>query len=103
MPTKEPSSRTEETTGAPLPIAEYVRRGNEYFNARRYDDALREYRAAQQLDPSNPDIYYLLGLVHERRGEYDAAREAFAQCTAGPYAAVARNHLKMLEKKRRKP
>jgi len=103
MPTKEPSSRTEETTDALLPIAEYVRRGNEYFNARRYDDALREYRAAQQLDPSNPDIYYLLGLVHERRGEYDAAREAFARCTAGPYAAVARNHLKMLEKRRRRP
>lgn len=103
-PVKEPSSRIEETTSAsPLAIAEHVRRGNEHFTAGRYDDALREYRAAQKLDPSNPDVYYLIGLVHERRGEYEAAREAFQQCTDGPYAAVARNHVKMLEKKRPKP
>ncbi|MCS6816658.1 MAG: protein kinase [Blastocatellia bacterium] len=102
-PAREPSSHTEETTSAALTVAEHVRRGNENFNAGRYDEALREYQAAQQLDPANPDVYYLLGLVYERRGEYDAAREAFERCTAGPYAAVARNHLKMLEKKRRKP
>lgn len=102
-PVREPSSRVEETMGAALSVTEHVRRGNEHFTAGRYDDALLEYRAAQQLDPSNPDVYYLLGLVHERRGEYDAARQAFEQCTTGPYAAVARNHLKMLEKKRQKP
>jgi len=102
-PVREPSSRTEGVTGATLTVAEHVRRGNEHFTAGRYDEALREYQIARELDPANPDVYYLLGLVHERRGEYDAAREAFEQCTAGPYAAVARNHLKMLEKKRRKP
>jgi tetratricopeptide (TPR) repeat protein len=80
-----------------------VRRGNAYFTAQQYEEALREYHAARELDPSNPDVYYLIGLVHERRGEYAAAHEAFRHCTAGPYAAVARNHLKMLEKKLRKP
>ncbi len=102
-PVKEPSSRTEGTTGATLTVAEHVRRGNEHFTAGRYDEALREYHIARGLDPANPDVYYLLGLVHERLGEYEAAREAFEQCTAGPYAAIARNHLKMLEKKRRRP
>lgn len=102
-PVREPSSRTEETASATLTVAEHVRRGKAHFNAGRYEEALQEYQTARQLDPTNPDIYYLLGLVYERRGEYDTAREAFERCTAGPYAAIARNHLKMLEKKRRKP
>jgi hypothetical protein len=102
-PTPEPSARIEDASDVRLRLAEHVRRGNAYFTAQQYEEALREYHAARELDPSNPDVYYLIGLVHERRGEYAAAHEAFRHCTAGPYAAVARNHLKMLEKKLRKP
>ncbi len=102
-PVKEPSARVEETASPALTVAEHVRLGNEHFAAHRYEEALREYVKARERDPANPDIYYLIGLVHERRGEYEAAWEAFQRCTSGPYATVARNHLKMLEKKRKKP
>jgi tetratricopeptide (TPR) repeat protein len=39
----------------------------------RYDEALEHLEAAIELDPLNPEAYHNRGVVHEKRGEPDAA------------------------------
>src|SRR5262249_20777233 len=43
----------------------------------RYDEALKQLERAVALDPLNPEAYYNQGLIHERRGERDAAIAAY--------------------------
>jgi tetratricopeptide (TPR) repeat protein len=47
--------------------------GGVYAAMGRYDDALRELRAAEKLAPLNPETYFNRGLIHERRGENEEA------------------------------
>src|SRR4030095_6444789 len=39
----------------------------------RYDDALKEIDAAIKLEPLNPEAYHNRAVIHERRGELNAA------------------------------
>lgn len=56
----------------------YLNRGNSYFLASRYDEALADYQQALALDVSKPwAAWYNIGLVHEARKDSDKAREAY--------------------------
>jgi putative CocE/NonD family hydrolase len=51
-----------------------------YVNKKEHAKAKQEYRAAIALDPSDPDSYYSLGMLHQTDEEWD---EAFATFEAG--------------------
>jgi tetratricopeptide (TPR) repeat protein len=61
----------------PLAVNTRLNRLFIFYMARRYDRALEEIAEALELDPAHTPLYYQLGLVHERRGDYDRAIEAF--------------------------
>lgn len=43
-----------------------------------YAEAARELEKARQLAPQWPEVYYNLGLLHEKAGNYDGAIESFS-------------------------
>jgi tetratricopeptide (TPR) repeat protein len=47
--------------------------GQAYYWARRYDEAIKQYRQSIQMDPNDPATYLGLGIVHEQKGMYDEA------------------------------
>jgi tetratricopeptide (TPR) repeat protein len=47
-----------------------------YFNARRKDDAIREYRRALELDPGSPEILFELGSIVEGQESLDMLQRA---------------------------
>ena len=51
--------------------------GNLYFDAERYDDAIRWYRAALELDPTNPDVSTDLGVSYYYTNQPDKALAQF--------------------------
>jgi tetratricopeptide (TPR) repeat protein len=81
---------------------QHLQRGREHFNAGRYHQSLEEYQQVKRLDANNQDVGYLMGLAYEQMGQLEAALEAYRGCTSGPYAGVAGNHVKRLEKKLRR-
>src|SRR5438045_2537542 len=48
---------------------------------RRFDDALREARRAEELDPLSPGLKSMVALVHYYAGKYSAAEEQYKQLT----------------------
>jgi len=46
-----------------------------WYRAQRYDDALKNYEAAKQADPSNPLPYHDLAEAYQRAGRYEKALE----------------------------
>lgn len=73
------------------PLAVNTRRNRLFilYLARRYDQALGEILEALELEPSHTPLYYDLGLVYERRGEYDRAIEAFRKVSAASHSRGA--------------
>ncbi len=53
-----------------------------YENRKLNDDAMREYRAATQLDPKDSDSLYSLGKLQYRAGQFSDAAQSFAGCVA---------------------
>jgi tetratricopeptide (TPR) repeat protein len=43
----------------------------------RWSDAVRILQALRQSDPSNPQVWYVLGLLHTQLGSHDLALDAF--------------------------
>ena len=82
-----------------LSAAEHIQRG---FKARTPSAALVEYQSALKADPANKDVHYLMGLAYQQLGQTDQAFAAYRKCTSGPYAAVAAQHVKKLEKDSKK-
>jgi tetratricopeptide (TPR) repeat protein len=56
-----------------------------HYLARRYDDALRQLSDILAMDPGHTPVYYDMGLIHERLGDYDRAIESFRAVTSKPY------------------
>ncbi len=54
---------------------EYVAKGNGFFSAGKYDDAIINYKKAIQRDPKFGEGYYRLGLVELKTGK---SRDAYA-------------------------
>lgn len=56
----------------------YLNRGNSWFRAGRYDDALTDYERALALEVNKPwAAWYNIGLVHDARGDSIRARQAY--------------------------
>jgi tetratricopeptide (TPR) repeat protein len=65
-------------------IAEaYLNRGNSYFLAARYDDALADYEQSLLLEISKPwAAWYNIGLVYDAKKDADKARAAYQKALA---------------------
>jgi tetratricopeptide (TPR) repeat protein len=53
--------------------------GNTYFDAERYQDAIKWYEESVRLDPKNPDASTDLGISYYYTGQTDRALEQFEQ------------------------
>jgi hypothetical protein len=82
--------------------AEVIQSGIAALNTKDYATAVTLFQKAQQLQPGNADIGYLLGMSLEGTGDLAAAQTAFESCTTGPYAQIARNHIKTIAQKLKK-
>ncbi len=82
-----------------LSAAEHIQRG---LKAKTPSAALAEYQSALKADPANKDVHYLMGLAYQQLGQTDQAFAAYRKCTSGPYASVAAQHVKKLEKDSKK-
>ncbi len=78
---------------------ELIRRGMVSLNAGQWPAAMESFDAARKLQPNNPDLGYLSGMALENLGQPGAAIDAFRSCTSGPYAQIAKGHVKTLVSK----
>lgn len=53
----------------------YSRIGALWYQAQKYDDALKNYESAKQADPTNPLPYHDLAEAYQRSGRYEKALE----------------------------
>ncbi len=53
-----------------------------YIGEGNWDDAKRNLRMAQQIDPDSPEVAEAFALVYERTGEYELAEESFKRSLA---------------------
>ena len=75
---------------------EHIRRGMVSLNAGQWPSAMESFDAARKLQPNNPDLGYLSGMALENLGQPGAAIDAFRSCNSGPYAQIAKGHVKTL-------
>src|SRR6185295_11801984 len=60
----------------------HLRRGLELHQQGRLDDALREYKAAAELDPTSVIAFYDIGTAEYARKQIDAAVQAYLRAVA---------------------
>jgi serine/threonine-protein kinase len=75
----------------PLSLGVPVQIGLRYYFARRYDDAIREYRNVFELSPNMPTAHEYTGLAYDAKGQYAEAVPAYLRyerARGTPEAAV---------------
>ncbi|HZN04764.1 MAG TPA: VWA domain-containing protein [Candidatus Polarisedimenticolia bacterium] len=74
------------TPASAADVASRNNEGNQKYEQKKYDEALRLYTDAQALKPSAPELHYNIGNVLFRKGEFDKAIEEYlrAQSAASP-------------------
>ena len=65
-------------SGCSSSINKHEKRGDEYFQEERYDDALAEYRVALRQDNNNPKLLRKLGRAYLIKGDIEGARKYFS-------------------------
>lgn len=55
----------------------YIERGLLYLNASKYDEALKDFEKAYELEPDNPYAYNNAGNTRKLQGDYERAVELF--------------------------
>ena len=73
----------------------YLNRGNSYYLARRYDEALADYERALDHEINKPwAAWYNIGLAYEAKKQPDKAREAYKEAlSANPNFTQAQEKL----------
>lgn len=70
-------------------VSPLLRQGGALLEAGQVDQALEAFRAAQELDADNPEIFYLSGLAYAGKGEDVAAIDSFRRAVALDPAYIA--------------
>lgn len=55
----------------------YIHASLEMIEAEKYNDAYEELKKALSINPCNDRIYYLMGVVYDKKGEGDMARKFY--------------------------
>ena len=63
--------------------------GNELYQEKRFDQALKKYVDAQALKPEAPELHYNIGNVLFRQGELDKAAAEYSRAASAGDRAVA--------------
>jgi|YNPMSStandDraft_1061717.scaffolds.fasta_scaffold02267_11 tetratricopeptide (TPR) repeat protein len=58
-------------------IEDLFETGKFYFLNNRYDEALKIFEQLLKLQPTNPEVYYHIGLIKEAKNEFDEAKKMF--------------------------
>lgn len=58
------------------------KRGNENYNEKKYEDALKQYLEAQNSEPDEKSIDYNLGGAYYKLGRYDEAARAYERAVS---------------------
>ena len=61
----------------PERMATWLELGNLYFDASKYQDAIRAYNQYLSLDPSNADVWTDIGVMYRRAGNPEQAVSSF--------------------------
>ena len=72
-----PVSADEVRASNPLYPLSVQREGSVYYQQGRYEDALRRFEEARELQPSNATVFNLIGSCHRQLGNYAEALKAF--------------------------
>ncbi len=81
----------------------FLNRGNSWFRAGQYGDALADYEHALHLDVNKPwAAWYNIGLVHDAQGDNEKALQAYqAALELNPDFALAANKIKQKQQENR--
>jgi tetratricopeptide (TPR) repeat protein len=83
-----------ETTSKAAEADEWFAKGNTAYEAKNYDEAIRCYKKATELDPDFASAYYNLGIIYAAKGMFDQAFSAYKKVLAvKPDYYAARNNL----------
>jgi tetratricopeptide (TPR) repeat protein len=74
-------------------ISEHLRRGTEYFDELRNQDAAREFERALALDSNLSEAHCYLGRIHEREGELEKAIQEWKTSLRAANSAMAHTAL----------
>lgn len=66
-----------ETSENPGNEAAWIQLGNLYFDADKFDGAIRAYKKALEITPDNPDVMTDLGVMYRRKGQPEKAVRSF--------------------------
>lgn len=55
-----------------------LERGNQFFNERKFDEALEIFNKFAEINPNVYQIYFNIGDVYREKGEFDKANEQYA-------------------------
>ncbi|HWP49398.1 MAG TPA: tetratricopeptide repeat protein [Candidatus Limnocylindrales bacterium] len=74
------------------------------LDSQRPRDAIAKCKEALQIEPNNPSIYYMMGLIYEERQMWDQAREVYEKALQlKPDYEEVRLNLGLIRKQRKKP
>ena len=70
------------------------RKGERFFEQRKWNDALRELKLATQVNPYNSSWFFNMGLILDEMGRFEEAAEAYQEATRiDPHDLSTLNHL----------
>ena len=62
--------------------------GNNHFDNGKYQEALRNWNQALQLDPDSPPVRFQMAVAYQKLGEFDLSSKIFRQVIGGSYRTV---------------
>ncbi|HKA87449.1 MAG TPA: outer membrane beta-barrel protein [Haliangiales bacterium] len=99
--TAAPRAAAAQTAKAERAAKAHYLKGAKLFNAKQYDQALAEYRAAYALSPKPALLFNIARALHEKGDRTEALahyRRYLAEAPTGPVAAEAREYAAALER-----
>lgn len=71
----------------------FIRRGNVSFFQEKFDEAMKDYRQALNIDPENPEALTAIGSVYLSRSQYSEAAASFQKAISRKDLPAARQGL----------
>jgi type IV pilus assembly protein PilF len=80
-----------------------VQLARSYIGDQNWEDAKRNLKIAQEIDPNSPDVFEAFALVYQSTGEYELAEESFKRALAlkNPFSRARNNYAAFLYSQKR--